>query len=534
MRLAIVMDGPTSNAYLGRLLSGLQRSHGIRTQTLIVPAAPALAFRGLAGAEAVTGWFAAMILRLETGLLRLAARMSPRMARRTAALAASDGEIGQRFAELIQLEPGRPLAISNVPDVVLIFGHWVPQALGQLPAHCSILQVLFGSTGRADLIFAGFEESNAGLDQTSVRIFRVEVPDLSRQLVIHAQNRTKPLFSLNHAACWDRASSLLKSQLGSSRYPQPEHFDVVPAAAHLPARMALRLLLYPARILGRSIRFAIRHVGGKRRWRVAIQKRGEDWAGLVDLLLTEAAPRGTYHADPLLYWHGATRSTYCFVEEYENAVGRAHIAVLREGADRGWERLGVVLREPYHLSFPFLFEYGGSLYMCPESGASQAIVVYRCVDFPLKWERCAVLMSNVSATDTMLFAHQGRWWMLTNLDRGEFPDHQSELHLFYADSPLSAHWQSAAGNPVKVDCRGARNGGLLVSGERILRFGQVQSFNAYGHRLEVYEIKELSPNRYLEEFVAKIDPPAQLGSVGIHTYSSAGGWIAVDLLGARR
>src|SRR5690606_17588263 len=137
--------------------------------------------------------------------------------------------------------------------------------------------------------------------------------------------------------------------------------------------------------------------------------------------------RGGYHADPMLYWHESSKSAYCFVEEFDQEAGKAHIAVLKEEPS-GWRRLGVVLEEPFHLSFPFLFEHAGVLYLCPEGSASRTITVYRCADFPMRWVPRAVLMRGVSAADTMIFPRQGRWWMLTNIDRGAFPDHQSELH----------------------------------------------------------------------------------------------------------
>ncbi len=68
------------------------------------------------------------------------------------------------------------------------------------------------------------------------------------------------------------------------------------------------------------------------------------------------------------------------------------------------------------MSFPFLFRYDGALYMCPESLESGEIRVYRCTDFPQRWTHVATLMTGVPAVDTMLFEHEGRWWMMTCLD----------------------------------------------------------------------------------------------------------------------
>ena len=51
-----------------------------------------------------------------------------------------------------------------------------------------------------------------------------------------------------------------------------------------------------------------------------------------------------------------------------------------------------VLEEPWHLSYPFLIEWGGDIWMIPESSTNRDIAIYRAVDFPLKWERHAVLV----------------------------------------------------------------------------------------------------------------------------------------------
>ena len=121
--------------------------------------------------------------------------------------------------------------------------------------------------------------------------------------------------------------------------------------------------------------------------------------------------------------------------------------------------------------------------------------------------------------------------MLSNIDYAPNPDHQSELHAFYADSPLSDRWRPVPGNPVTVDCHGARNGGLSVEGSTVRRTGQVQSFEMYGKEVNLYEITRLDQGGFNEQCIGRIRPPAGVGAVGIHTYSSASDLVAVDLVG---
>jgi len=66
----------------------------------------------------------------------------------------------------------------------------------------------------------------------------------------------------------------------------------------------------------------------------------------------------------------------------------------------GARELGTVLKEEFHLSFPFLFEFEGALLMCSESREAREIRIYECVEFPLKWRLKTVAMRNVVAADT--------------------------------------------------------------------------------------------------------------------------------------
>ena len=161
-------------------------------------------------------------------------------------------------------------------------------------------------------------------------------------------------------------------------------------------------------------------------------------------------PPGRYFADPFVIERDGR--TYCFVEDFVHARGKAHITVLEYRHGVATE-VGPCLDEPFHLSFPFVFEYQGELYLCPEASQSRSVRMYRCVEFPLRWELARTALPGFPALDTLLFERQGRWWMLTCGFAGPHDPFGSELHVFHADSPLSEHWQPLPGNPVIADRR---------------------------------------------------------------------------------
>ena len=53
--------------------------------------------------------------------------------------------------------------------------------------------------------------------------------------------------------------------------------------------------------------------------------------------------------------------------------------------------------------------------MIPSSQTNQ-IRIYKCINFPLKWELHKILMEKIKAVDTLIFKIKDKWWMLTNID----------------------------------------------------------------------------------------------------------------------
>jgi hypothetical protein len=78
-----------------------------------------------------------------------------------------------------------------------------------------------------------------------------------------------------------------------------------------------------------------------------------------------------------------------------------------------WRYLGLALDEPWHLSYPFVFQWQGQAYMLPEGYGSGALRLYRAVEFPLHWEFAAMLVDR-PLIDTSLVEWEGRWWMFTS------------------------------------------------------------------------------------------------------------------------
>lgn len=269
-----------------------------------------------------------------------------------------------------------------------------------------------------------------------------------------------------------------------------------------------------------------RLTGVSAQWQLQLSRTGWRQHGPHDLK-SLPNPVGHYRADPFVVSHDGR--TMVFAEEFSNATQLGHIVALEVLPSGDTVDLGRCIQEPFHLSFPYVFKWEGQLYMCPEASESRQIRIYRCVEFPLRWTLDTVIKDGVAACDTVLFERDGLWWMMTNLDSsGTDTEFCSELHLFWADHPLSKDWHAHPLNPVVCDGRQARNGGLLYEGDRIFRVAQGHAYGVYGKSHAVYEITKINQTDYAETLSHRNLPPE--GAIGSHHLSSNGEWAVSDSL----
>lgn len=239
------------------------------------------------------------------------------------------------------------------------------------------------------------------------------------------------------------------------------------------------------------------------------------------------APPGHFYGDPFVTTKGAR--TICYVEDYRYNLKRGCITAIELHEDGTHATLGPVFEEPFHLSFPFLFEYQHELYMVPETVAANAVRLYKCTEFPMKWEYQRDLLPDVRAADPMIFFHGGRWWLLCNRNISGSNDVCMTLWAYSSDSPLSGAWREHRANPLVYDSRTARNAGLLLAADGTpVRCRQKQDYYFYGRSLTLARIAELSPETFREEQIGEILPGFFKGISGCHHLHSDGTFTVYD------
>jgi len=258
-------------------------------------------------------------------------------------------------------------------------------------------------------------------------------------------------------------------------------------------------------------------------WSLAFRFGGESFDGSLEGFHRLEPPKGWFWADPFPIERNGRH--YIFFEEQPLGAPKAHISVVEVGRDGSASRPVKVLERAYHLSYPFLVEEGGELYMIPETAQNHTIEVYRCVDFPNEWKLERVLIEGVCAVDATLHREDGRWWMFCNAAApGE--DLNNELHLFSAAS-LMGEWTPHRRNPVKSDVRSSRPAGALFRrGEALMRPGQICT-PLYGAGIALHRVTRLDAEEYREEEESRIVPKAG-ATLGIHTLNRAGELTVTD------
>ncbi|MFZ4532213.1 MAG: glucosamine inositolphosphorylceramide transferase family protein, partial [Alsobacter sp.] len=282
------------------------------------------------------------------------------------------------------------------------------------------------------------------------------------------------------------------------------------------------------RVVRRLARRAIAHPS----WRVGYRPLRDD--GVADRLAWPptgyawiANPPGCYLADPILHMRDGV--PHLFVEVFDEAAGRAHLGVIVIDADGRVAPVRTVLKRPYHLSYPFVFDRDGETWMIPETMQARTVELYRAVSYPDSWELEQVLLSDVDLSDVTPVDHGGLSWLFATATHGG--SCWDTLDLYMAE-----HWRGPYRphrlNPVLIDARAARPAGPMQGRDGNLLRPAQDCTRGYGSALALCRVDRLDPDGYAQTRLSRLGPPL-LGDSGVHTLATAGGFEAIDALSVR-
>jgi asparagine synthase (glutamine-hydrolysing) len=233
-------------------------------------------------------------------------------------------------------------------------------------------------------------------------------------------------------------------------------------------------------------------------------------------------PADRHWADPVLFERG--EEVWLFFEEIVNPSRVGHICCARLTSSGELADRQPVLQQPHHLSYPQIIAADGELFMLPESAQGGGVDLYRAVAFPGEWVLEKRLL-DFRCVDSTIFRASGSWWMMTSPQ--VVPGQAPITWLLRADR-ITGPWTFHAGGTVASDVQTARGAGSVFEADgRLIRPSQDCSVS-YGHALIMNEIVSLIGSPYRERMICRVDPGWMPHLEGVHSYSRAGEWEAID------
>lgn len=199
-----------------------------------------------------------------------------------------------------------------------------------------------------------------------------------------------------------------------------------------------------------------------------------------------------------------------------------------------WSKPVVVLKEPFHLSYPWVFEEAGKVYMIPETGQDGSVRLYEATDESL----CSFVFSHklleqpknreirMGYGDSSIYKKDGKYYLMTML---QYSEPVNVLELYMSDKlkgPYTVHPCS----PITRSNKVGRDAGCWIEHQgKLLRVSQ-DCTHRYGDNVHVSEITKLSPTVYEEKILQESILPTDVSfyKEGGHQFNAIkfnGQWI---------
>lgn len=217
-------------------------------------------------------------------------------------------------------------------------------------------------------------------------------------------------------------------------------------------------------------------------------------------------------ADPFIVVNNG--KFFLFFEVMNRQTNQGDIGYAESDDGKTWKYKQIIIDEPFHLSYPYVFEWNNEYYLIPESHQDFSVRLYKATSFPSKWVYMGNLLSGFQCVDPSIFRYKDKWWLFVATGANNV------LNLFYSDKLLRG-WQPHPLNPIiKLNKHIARPGGrVILYNGKPYRFTQ-DCEPSYGLQVFAFEITELSEARYHEKIVSETPVVTKTGnrwnSAGMH------------------
>ncbi len=216
--------------------------------------------------------------------------------------------------------------------------------------------------------------------------------------------------------------------------------------------------------------------------------------------------RAEFVADPFIVHRD--NLWYMFFEALNINDGLGAICLATSPDGFNWNYQQVVLDEPFHLSYPYIFEWNDEYYMVPETYQVNEVRLYKAANFPNQWVFEKTLLRGVDYVDSSLIFFNEKWWIFSSDTSNEV------LRLHYAEE-LLGEWIEHPNSPIieQNSCFARPAGRILRWNNHLIRFAQDDELS-YGRQVYAFEILELTPNCYCERQLFDGNPILKASGTG--------------------
>ena len=258
-------------------------------------------------------------------------------------------------------------------------------------------------------------------------------------------------------------------------------------------------------------------------WNIAFFRNSFDKINLKNIFIIKN-PKNRWFADP--FFIQLNKKYYVFFEDYniKKEVGTISCAEINKNNSIKFYK--DIIKEKFHLSFPFVFRFNKKLFMIPETSKNNSIKLYKCVKFPYKWVFVKDLIKDINSVDSIIFKHKKFWYLITCLMSKK--NIYNKLIGYYSENPIQGEWSKIKKFPLINQYSSERNGGLIYGkNQKLFRVGQIYLPGRYGYGYSVNKLKTISKFNYQENKINNIS--TDLNNLEyVHTINSKNNFTVID------
>lgn len=204
-------------------------------------------------------------------------------------------------------------------------------------------------------------------------------------------------------------------------------------------------------------------------------------------------------ADPFLFVFKG--ELYLFYEKQIKWYGLGRICMRKTKNLNDWSEEKEVLRENFHLSFPFVFENRGQVYLMPETGHDGSVRLYECTDDTLEhWQLKAKLLDDgCDWVDSSLIEEGGKYFLFT----AKKEDNESYKQFLFISNEIRGPYHEHPMSPIYIGDDFGRNSGSVFKYEGSWMRPTQDCSVGYGDNVSLFKISDLTETIYKETLFKK-------------------------------